>query len=112
MSRLRSSSLSSRFPRAGRNRLAEGSCEKMVQAPTVSELLAFIDLDPNAVRCLLVRVLPRVGFEVLRQERVQTRLGGGHPGTLSQASIKATLVSVRRFLRDGRRKEQLGGSAL
>jgi exopolyphosphatase / guanosine-5'-triphosphate,3'-diphosphate pyrophosphatase len=79
----------------------------MLQAPTVSELLAFIDLGSNAVRCLLVRVIPRVGFEVLRQERVQTRLGGGHPSTLSQASIKETLVSVRRFLRDVRRKEQL-----
>ncbi|MBI3801766.1 MAG: hypothetical protein HY268_32955, partial [Deltaproteobacteria bacterium] len=71
------------------------------------ELLAFIDLGSNAVRCLLVRVIPRVGFEVLRQERVQTRLGGGQPSMLPQASVKETLVTVRRFLRDVRKQEPL-----
>jgi exopolyphosphatase / guanosine-5'-triphosphate,3'-diphosphate pyrophosphatase len=72
----------------------------------VSELLAFIDFGSNAVRCLFVRVIPRVGFEVLRQERVQTRLGGGPLGLLSQTSVEETLATVRRFLREVRRKEQ------
>ena len=72
----------------------------------MSELLAFIDFGSNAVRCLLVRVIPRVGFEVLRQERVQTRLGGGPLGLLSQTSVEETLATVRRFLREVRRKEQ------
>jgi len=72
----------------------------------VSELLAFIDLGSNAVRCLLVRVTPGVGFEVLRQERVQTRLGGGRPGVLPQTSVKETLATVRRFLREVRKEDQ------
>src|SRR5262245_4311887 len=78
----------------------------MAQALTVSELLVFIDLGSNAVRCLLVRILPRVGFEVLRQARVQTRLGGGRPGMLPQASVKETLITVRRFLREVHRTER------
>ncbi len=72
----------------------------------MSELLAFIDLGSNAVRCLLVRVTPGVGFEVLRQERVQTRLGGGRPGMLPQTSVKDTLAIVRRFLREVRGEYQ------
>jgi len=72
----------------------------------VSELLAFIDFGSNAVRCLLVRVIPRVGFEVLCQERVQTRLGGGRLGLLPQTSVEETLATVRRFLREVRRKAQ------
>ena len=72
----------------------------------MAELLAFIDLGSNAVRCLLVRVTPGVGFEVLRQERVQTRLGGGRSGMLPQTSVKDTLATVRRFLREVRREDQ------
>ena len=72
----------------------------------MAELLAFIDLGSNAVRCLLVRVTPRVGFEVLRQERVQTRLGGGCPGVLPQTSVKHTLATVCRFLREVRGEYQ------
>lgn len=45
------------------------------------------------------------GFEVLRKERVQTRLGDGPPGRLRAAAVDATLDCVHRFLRrvrDGR----------
>jgi exopolyphosphatase/guanosine-5'-triphosphate,3'-diphosphate pyrophosphatase len=72
----------------------------------VSELIALIDLGSNAVRCLLVHVTPGVGFEVLRQERVQTRLGGGRAGLLPPAAVKDTLVTVRRFLREVRGASQ------
>jgi exopolyphosphatase/guanosine-5'-triphosphate,3'-diphosphate pyrophosphatase len=68
----------------------------------VSELVALIDIGSNAVRCLLVRISPGIEFEVLRQERVQTRLGAGQPGMLLQPAIRETLGAIRRFLREVR----------
>jgi exopolyphosphatase/guanosine-5'-triphosphate,3'-diphosphate pyrophosphatase len=63
-----------------------------------AELIALLDLGSNASRFLLARVVPGVGFEVVRKERVQTRLGEGPAGRLRPAAIDATLDAVRRFL--------------
>jgi len=64
----------------------------------VAVLLALVELGSNATRCLLARITPGVGFDVLRQERVQTRLGSGPPGTLAPDAIALTLATVRGFL--------------
>lgn len=70
----------------------------------MAELVALLDFGSNAVRFVLARVKPGAGFSVLRQERSQTRLGGGRPGTLPPAAVDDTLRAVRRFLRDIRRE--------
>ena len=70
----------------------------------MAELVALLDFGSNAVRFVLARVKPGAGFRVLRQERSQTRLGGGRPGTLPPAAVDDTLRAVRRFLRDIRRE--------
>jgi exopolyphosphatase/guanosine-5'-triphosphate,3'-diphosphate pyrophosphatase len=72
----------------------------------VSEFLALIDIGSNAVRCLLARVVPGVGFEILFQERAQTRLSGGRPGLLPQPGVEESLALIRRFLRTVRREYQ------
>ena len=69
----------------------------------MAELVALLDFGSNAARFVLARVKPGVGFRVLRQERSQTRLGGGRPGTLPPVAVDDTLRAVRRFLRDIRR---------
>jgi exopolyphosphatase/guanosine-5'-triphosphate,3'-diphosphate pyrophosphatase len=65
----------------------------------MAELIVLLDLGSNAVRFVLARVKPGVGFRVLRQVRTQTRLGGGRPGTLPREAVDDTLRAVRRFLR-------------
>jgi exopolyphosphatase/guanosine-5'-triphosphate,3'-diphosphate pyrophosphatase len=62
------------------------------------ELLALLDLGSNAARFLLARVSPGVGFRILEEERVQTRLGAGPPGVLPRAAVDQTLRAVHRFL--------------
>lgn len=69
----------------------------------MAELVALLELGSNAVRFVLARVKPGVGFRVLRQERTQTRLGSGRPGTLPMEAVDDTLRAVRRFLRNVRR---------
>jgi len=64
----------------------------------MSELLAVVDLGSNAARFLLVRIDPGIGYRILLEQRVQTRLGAGQPGELPGAAIELTLSSVRRFL--------------
>jgi exopolyphosphatase / guanosine-5'-triphosphate,3'-diphosphate pyrophosphatase len=64
----------------------------------VSELVALLELGSNATRCLLARITPGVGFRVLAEERVQTRLGDGPPGALSREAVDATADTVHRFL--------------
>jgi exopolyphosphatase/guanosine-5'-triphosphate,3'-diphosphate pyrophosphatase len=64
----------------------------------VAELLVLVELGSNATRCLLARITPGVGFDVLHQERVQTRLGSGPPGMLAPDAIALTLATVRGFL--------------
>jgi len=73
-----------------------------------SELLIFIDIGSNAVRCLLIELTPGNGFEVLRQERAQTRLGGGCGGLLPEASVADTVEVISSFFREIR-KEVLNG---
>ena len=75
----------------------------------MAELIALLDLGSNAVRFVLARVKPGVGFRVLRQERTQTRLGGGRPGTLPAEAVDDTLRAVRRFLRGVRRDKAKSG---
>lgn len=72
----------------------------------MSEFIALVDLGSNAVRCVLARVVSGVGFEVLREERVQTRLGGGLSGTLPRAAVDDTVKAVHRFLAEVRKKHK------
>ena len=58
-----------------------------------------IDLGSTAARFLVARVVPDVGYRVLYQERVPTRLGDGPPGTLAAPAVRSTLRATRRFLR-------------
>ncbi len=62
------------------------------------ELVALLDLRSNAARFVLARVKPGRGYEVLREERVQTRLGSGAPGYLPRAAVATTLEAVNSFL--------------
>jgi len=64
----------------------------------MSELAAVVDLGSTAVRLLLARIKPHVGYHVLVEERVSTRLGGGAPDTLPRKAIDKTLRAVHRFL--------------
>lgn len=64
----------------------------------MADLVAVVDLGSTAVRCVLAKVRPDVGYEVLVRLRVPTRLGGGAPGTLPRKAIRETLSAVRRFL--------------
>jgi exopolyphosphatase / guanosine-5'-triphosphate,3'-diphosphate pyrophosphatase len=65
----------------------------------MQELVAVVDLGSTAVRILLARLTPAARFQIVAQERVPTRLGGGTPGTLPAPAIAATLRAVRRFFR-------------
>ena len=62
-----------------------------------TEVVAVVDLGSTAVRFLLARIVPGVGYRVLAEKRVSTRLGGGAPGTLSRRAIDGTLRAARRF---------------
>src|SRR5262245_303235 len=73
-------------------------------ASNVSEFLVLVELGSNAVRCLVASILPGVGFQVLQEERVQTRLSAGRPGVLSPIAIRETTDVIRRFLRNARRE--------
>ena len=72
--------------------------------PGMSEFVALVELGSNAVRCLLASVTPGVGFQVLVEERVQTRLGSGQQGVLPATAVRDTVNAVRRFLRGVRRE--------
>lgn len=69
---------------------------------TAVEMLILVDIGSNAVRCLLVELTPGDGFEVVREERVQTRLGGGCQGMLPRAAVEETVAAVRQFLKEVR----------
>jgi exopolyphosphatase / guanosine-5'-triphosphate,3'-diphosphate pyrophosphatase len=75
----------------------------------MAELIALLDFGSNAARFVFARVKPGVGFRVLRQERIQTRLGGGPPGTLPREAVDDTLRAVRRFVRGVRRDRAESG---
>ncbi|MBI3247478.1 MAG: hypothetical protein HYZ50_13330 [Deltaproteobacteria bacterium] len=65
---------------------------------TRPELLALIDIGSNAVRCLVAECSPGNGFKIAREERGQTRLGGGTPGELPASAVEETVATIRRFL--------------
>jgi len=60
----------------------------------MAELVALLELGSNAVRFVLARVKPGVGFRVLCEERTQTRRGSGRPGTLPMEAVDDTLRAV------------------
>jgi exopolyphosphatase/guanosine-5'-triphosphate,3'-diphosphate pyrophosphatase len=64
----------------------------------VTQLVVVVDLGSTAVRFRLARIARGAGYRVLVQERVETRLGDGAPGTLSRDAIDGTLRAVHRFL--------------
>jgi exopolyphosphatase / guanosine-5'-triphosphate,3'-diphosphate pyrophosphatase len=71
----------------------------------MSELVALLDLGSNAARFLLARLQPGVGFRILEQERVPTRLGSGPDGVLTDAAVRATSRAAERFLQRVRTKQ-------
>lgn len=73
--------------------------ERSPYVPDMPEFVALIELGSNAVRCLLTSVAPGSGFQVLLEEREQTRLGSGQLGFLPPLAVQKTVSVVRRFLR-------------
>ena len=63
-------------------RVAVDLLDRSPYGPAMTEFVALVELGSNAVRCLLVAVTPGRGFEVLLEEREQSRLGSGPPGEL------------------------------
>jgi len=64
----------------------------------MGEVIALLDLGSNAARFLVAEITPDADVRILQEERVQTRLGDGPPGTLSRPAVDATLSAVHRFL--------------
>jgi exopolyphosphatase/guanosine-5'-triphosphate,3'-diphosphate pyrophosphatase len=64
----------------------------------MGELVALLDFGSNAARFVLTRINPGVGFRILREERVQTRLGSGERGQLPPDAVSSTLRAAHRFL--------------
>ncbi|HEY6098462.1 MAG TPA: hypothetical protein VIW03_03470, partial [Anaeromyxobacter sp.] len=59
--------------------------------------LAIVDLGSAAIRFIIARIRPSARYDILVEERVPTRLGGGAPGTLPPRAIARTLRAVHRF---------------
>ncbi len=68
----------------------------------MADQVALLDLGSNAVRFLLVQVTPGAEYRVLREERIQTRLGDSPSGLLPARAVRETLRGIRRFLQDVR----------
>jgi exopolyphosphatase / guanosine-5'-triphosphate,3'-diphosphate pyrophosphatase len=62
-----------------------------------TDLLAIVDLGSAAIRFIIARIRPSARYDILVEERVPTRLGGGAPGTLPPRAIARTLRAVHRF---------------
>ena len=77
----------------------------------MSQMIALLDLGSNAARFVLARIKPAAGFTVLREQRVQTRLGAGPAGRLSGRSVRATVLAAQRFLRTVRAEQNGHGDA-
>src|SRR5262245_19721092 len=77
--------------------------EQVASRSVAGDLVALVELGSNAVRLLVARLGPGVGFEVLEEKRVQTRLGSGRPGILRADSIERTVMAVHQFLTRARR---------
>jgi exopolyphosphatase/guanosine-5'-triphosphate,3'-diphosphate pyrophosphatase len=71
----------------------------------LAELVALLDLGSNAARFLLVRIRPGLGFTILEEGRVQTRLAGGRHGRLPEPAVRKTLRAVHAFLDPSRHRE-------
>ena len=67
--------------------------------------VALVELGSNAVRLILARIRPGERFDVMREERRQTRLGAGRPGTLPRRVVEETIATVRSFLAEVRNGE-------
>jgi exopolyphosphatase/guanosine-5'-triphosphate,3'-diphosphate pyrophosphatase len=65
----------------------------------MDQLFALIELGSNAARLLLAEISMGVGYRVVCQERVQTRLASGPEGRLSGRAVRHTLAAVRGFVR-------------
>jgi exopolyphosphatase / guanosine-5'-triphosphate,3'-diphosphate pyrophosphatase len=65
----------------------------------IRDLTVLVDLGSNSVRLMLARIEVGVGYQVLRDERVQTRLGAGADSTLSADAMARTVEAVSRFFR-------------
>ena len=70
----------------------------------MDDTVAVIDLGSNAVRFLVARVRPGKGFHIVRDERVQTRLGASRGVRLPIAAMGQTVVATQRFLRSLNRR--------
>jgi exopolyphosphatase/guanosine-5'-triphosphate,3'-diphosphate pyrophosphatase len=62
--------------------------------------IAAIDIGSNSVRLVVAEVLTSGGYRVLDEERENTRLAASlvATGHLSEESVQATIVALRRFL--------------
>src|SRR5262249_48335612 len=78
----------------------------------VDDMVALIDLGSNAVRLLVARITPGQGFHVVRDERVQTRLGAGRGVRLPVAAMEQTVAAGRRFVRSLDRRRPPRGLAV
>jgi exopolyphosphatase/guanosine-5'-triphosphate,3'-diphosphate pyrophosphatase len=65
----------------------------------MSQSLALLELGSNAARLLLAEITMGVGYRVVCQERVQTRLASGPERRLSSGAVRDTLAAVRGFVR-------------
>jgi exopolyphosphatase/guanosine-5'-triphosphate,3'-diphosphate pyrophosphatase len=65
----------------------------------MDQSLALIELGSNASRLLLAEITMGVGYRVIHQRRVQTRLASGPERRLSARAIRDTLAAVRGFVR-------------
>src|SRR5258705_8990790 len=62
-----------------------------------ADLAAIGDLGSAAIRFIIARIRPSARYDILVEERVPTRLGGGAPGTLPAHAITKTIRAVHRF---------------
>ena len=62
-----------------------------------TDLVAIVDLGSAAIRFIIARIRPSARYDILVEERVPTRLGGGAPGTLPPRAIEKTIRAVHRF---------------
>lgn len=75
-------------------------------APPAPDLIALIDLGSNAARFVFAQLRRDGSFVILREERVQTRLGGGRDGLLPERAVARTARAAERFVRHVRRHSQ------
>src|SRR5262245_43660770 len=67
--------------------------------PMSRGVTVLVELGSNSVRLMLARIEPGIAYRVLRDERLQTRLGAGVDGWLPAAAVMRTVEAVTRFVR-------------